>query len=191
MHFLDMVNLKRKIGVGIINQRVVIHPFIPSMANKVEKWLEEMAIKGWELVRFSGWRFFFKKSKPQKRIYLISLHFDKSKGISYDYYRVKELYGKSKAIINKAYCEIFEADESKIDYNFYLFKRIRNKYYKKHYLKLSIFSFVSILLSLHFWRYIFLLLTTIIPSLFAFVYSIVSLFIILKTDAILKNHQYY
>ena len=104
--------------------------------------------------------------------------------MSYDFYRAKDIYAKSKADINKwlydvtqinkRVYDIFEVDSCKIDRQFYDYRIMRNRYYRNHYVKLAIFSFVFIAQSLicslinpKFW-------ISGVPFLISFVYAIIS-----------------
>lgn len=169
---------------GKVMRKTMLHPYTPAMVNYVEKWLTKMSLDGWKLVDKKGWQFCFVRSRKEARHYFIYSGFDASKGISYDFYRAKDIYAKSKADINKRLYDvtqinkrvydIFEVAPCKIDRQFYDYRIMRNRYYRNHYVKLAIFSFVFIALSLigllinpKFW-------ISGVPFLISFVYAVIS-----------------
>ena len=131
----------------------VFRPFYPAMINRIEAWLAVMASEGWTLIEQTGWKFVFIQSTPKETEYFMNTFFDSSKGIWFDYFMAKRQYElkrsklKSNKLIKSTY-DIFEIDLSKKDKNFAIYKHIRNKYYKKHYLGLLILSVILVILNL-------------------------------------------
>lgn len=129
-------------------RRVVFHPYVPAMVNQVENWLTAMSIDGWKLVDNKGWHFYFLKSREEERKYFIYSGFDSTQGITYDFYRAMDMYSKSKSKLFKRTYSIFEVDPNKIDDDFLIYRMLRNKFYRKHYIKMTFFCLLFITLSL-------------------------------------------
>lgn len=123
--------------------KIIIRPFIPAMVNSVERWLMQMSVQGLFLVNMNGWKFTFEEKAIEEAEFFLYSSFGTSKGISADYCRAREKYGKRRSGINKSYCNVFEVDSAKKDSNFLIYKNERNLYYKKHYLRLLIFSLIA------------------------------------------------
>lgn len=160
----------------------VIRPRLPAMVNYSERWLRQKASAGWKLIHNDRCRFVFRRCEPYDGHFLMYSGFDKSKGLSYDYYRIRENYKKSKSEINKQQSDIFEADAAKIDSDYWGFIRTRNKYYLRHYEKLCLFSglnsVIALCVALVDIRSWFISFVFIVP----FMYSLISL-LLLKTSA--------
>ena len=163
-------------------KKKIVRPHIPAMVNRTERWLQEQASNGWRLTRYNHWIFVFQKCKPYDTHYLMYSSFDKSKGLSYDYLRIKQKYKKAKSQINQAPVAVFEADNAKVDSDYYRFIGIRNKFYITHYIRLSWVSSICagialciVLGEIQTW---FLLLLCLV----AFAYAFIS-FLILRKDA--------
>lgn len=174
-----------------MNKKTIIHPYVPAMINRIEIWLTVMALNGWTVIDFSGWKFTFEEKAPKKIEYFMYSGFDASRGFSYNYYRAKEQYGNNKAKINKSNTGVFEIDTTKKDNNFNKIRVVRNTYYKTHYVKLLIISLVFCLGALlivlcepNAWGLLF-------PWVIILVYAIVSLWLILndtKPEGTDRNH---
>lgn len=156
----------------------VIRPCLPAMVNFTERWLRQKAFDGWKLIHNNRCRFVFRRCKPYDGHFLMYSGFDKSKGLSYDYYRIRENYKKSKSEINNQQSYIFEADAAKIDSDYWGFIRTRNKFYLSHYKKLCLFSgLISIivlcvaLVDIRSW---FISIVAMVP----FLYSLLSLILL-------------
>lgn len=128
----------------------IIKPFIPSMSNAIEIWLTKMALNGFALVSISGWKFTFIESSPRYREYCIYSGFGASKGIWADYYLVKQLCSNTKTKLSNDSYRIFEIDENKDKQTIHQFKKLRKRYYFKHYFSMLILTlfFSSILFGL-------------------------------------------
>lgn len=129
-------------------KKKVFKLYVPAMVNQIEDWLYNEAALGWVLISKRGWGFTFEKSSPKHKEYFAYFSVDKTFGFDNDYYRAKEKYAKKKAPISKNSYEIFEIDLLKKDSDFYTYKKARDSYYKKHYLKLLIFSLAFVICSI-------------------------------------------
>ena len=172
-----------------MDKKIVFHPYIPAMINHVEKWLTDMSDKGWKLVRKDGWKFYFIKSFKQERRYFMYTGFDASKGFSHEYYRAQKKFAKSGTEINKRTDGVFEVDPCKMDDDFHFYRMIRNKYYRKHYIKLALFSsfFVALSLAISIYNFYFLFVIG-IPYLIMFIYAFVSILMICCSEKQQHNH---
>lgn len=124
------------------------HPYRHTTVNETEAWLKNQAENGLRLVDKKYSLFTFRKCKPYETEYFMYSSFNANAGIFHDYHVAKELYGKNGSEINKLFVDVFEVDFQRIDKQFYVYKKLRNDYYKKHYFHLSIFSSIFLLLSL-------------------------------------------
>lgn len=168
-----------------MSTKKVFIPFILARINKVEAQLSNICLDGWELVDVKGWSFFFRKTSPTKRMYFVYRNFDRSKGISFDYHRAKQIYSKRNSNLSNPY--IFEIDTSKIDANLYSYIDIRNRYHIKFYVLLSIASLITELLlvfisSQYGWWYCVVFSGVVL-------YSLISLAIMVFDTARLKKHR--
>ncbi len=125
-----------------------LYPYTPATIILLEKWLCKMAASGWRLERKSGWKFVFRKCKPYSTQYFYYSSFGTNLGIYYDYCQCKRRYSHSGSIINKLPSSIFEVDIEKIDADFSGYVYLRNKFYKKHYVGLLIYSLIHTVLAL-------------------------------------------
>ena len=123
------------------------HPYFPFGIIRLEKWLSKMALSGLKLQSVNGWNFIFISSEPKERKYFCYSGFAKEKGISYDYFRAKELYSVRKSPLNKSTYDVFEVDLQRIDEKYDRYVEQRNRYYKNHYGKLLCFWIFMFVLS--------------------------------------------
>ena len=137
--------------------------YFPSTINTMERWLIKKAHDGWKLIDKRGWKFVFAKCSPYEAKFFSYSGFDSSRGFSYDYLASKNIYSKSKSIINKSNLEVFEVDLNKIDNGFKILVLLRNKYYLKHYLYLSIMNFFCVLVMLFIVNVCWIILFFLIP----------------------------
>ena len=159
----------------------IIYPYVPAMSNTVERWLKQRTVEGWRLVENNQWRFTFIKCAPYESEYFMYSGFGKSAGLSFDYHMVKMKYGKAKSKINKEHSPICEVDIIKIDMDYTTYKKLRNKYYIKHYLALSLYSLLNLICG---WLVVLsygAMLILVVLWFLIFLYAIISL-IILKRD---------
>lgn len=168
----------------------ILHPYIPAMVNRTERWLKQKSNEGWRPIEFNRIFVTFRKCSPYNGEFLIYSGFDASKGLSFDYNTTKTKYQKATSKINKLIRTVFEADPTKLDSEYFRFKKMRNAYYLKHYALLSVFSFfavtglsVTMLLSPFRLYLVFLMIVWQILLIYAFVSLL-----ILKLDIILKDN---
>ena len=129
-------------------KKTVYRPFLPAMVNETEEWLTRMSAQGLELVYMNRWKFVFELSnKNKENEYFVYSGFDASKGFSYEFYRAKEKYAK-KSELKKANCSAFSVDPKKRDDEFEIYRNLRDKYYKRHYLLLLLITLIFGVLSL-------------------------------------------
>lgn len=173
---------KRMCLDGKVYRKVTIHPYIPAMVQQVEKWLEKMSQDGWKLEDKKGWIFYFIKCKKHNKKYFMYSGFDSSIGWSYDYYRAKEKYSNSQSALFKQTYQIFEIDPKKIDDDYIQYRMSRNKFYKKHYIKLAFFCITFILLTLIVSFYSPLFWIVSLPFVLDLIYAIVSIIILIRGE---------
>lgn len=128
-----------------MQRKTIIHPFISAMVNQVESWLSDMSLNGWILEEQKGWKFTFVKSASKKREYFMYSAVDLSKGFWADYHMAEKRYKLNQSKLMSS-CSMFEVDSNKIDAQYSQYKSIRNNYYKKHYLKLFLSTFICIVI---------------------------------------------
>ena len=118
-----------------------IHLHTPATVNKTEMWLKQQAKEGWKLIDVNGWNFLFRKCNPYDGEYLMYSTFGAENGLSFDYHMTKNKYGKSngKSELNKRSKEIFEADITKLDKEYFRFVKMRNSNYLRHYICFAAF----------------------------------------------------
>lgn len=137
-----------------------------------------MSLNGWHIIDTNGWNFKFIKGCPNRKLYFSYVFFDLSKGISYDVWYAKTKYRSKRSRLEDKGIALFEVDVTKIDNDFDRVVSLRNDYYKIHYLKLSIFSFVFCLVNLIVLLYIHMLWPLMLVCSCILVYSLISLCII-------------
>ena len=157
---------------------IVTYMYIPANINRLELWLKNKASEGYRLVKMSGWRFWFEKSKAREREYFICHNFDNGKGIEYDFLMAKKKYGIKKTMLWENAAIFFEANPQRTDDEYLRTKRLRNHYYQKHYLGLSIFLAVLLLISICLVFYKINIIISLLLIFPMFLYSLISLLII-------------
>ena len=164
--------------------------YVPAMINRVEEWLSSKSEVGWDLIAYNGWKFSFfpEKKTPKRKQYFMYSGFDAKPGFSYDFLSAKERYGNKKSKISSKELCVFEIDENKKDQSFYSYLNARNNYYKKHYIGLSIFSLLLVLLVILLISYENKLFPLLIITGFVHFYADISL-IIISLDQKKLNHQ--
>lgn len=165
----------------------VLFPYIPALVNRLEKWLTKMSLNGWHLIDVTGWKFRFIKARPTSKYYFSYAFFDLSKGISYDVCRAKTKYSSNRCKFKDKGITLFEVDITKIDDDFESFIRLRNYYYKIHYLKLSIFVFSLCMANLIVSLYTHMLWPLFLVCSCILVYSLISLCVISYDSIIMKR----
>lgn len=144
-----------------------MYPHTKATVNRTEAWLKQQAKDGWKLIDLNGWSFVFRKCTPSDREYLMYSSFRTEKGLWDGYHMINKLYGKApgKSEINKKTKGIFEADITKLDKGYFQFVKMRNSYYLKTYIG------VTVLL-------VFFLLIILVAALFGNNYNILYLLLL-------------
>lgn len=157
-----------------------IHLHIPAMINRTELWLKRQANAGWRLIEVHRNVFVFRKCSPYEGEYLMYSTFGKEKGLSFDYYMTKKIYGKTngKSELNRQNGGVFEADTTKLDEEYYRFVRMRNSYYLKHYIGLTaiFLIFMALVIGitlLEDYKAITLMIVVLPPLIYALISSII------------------
>ena len=114
------------------------HFYHVSRLEELERWLGEMAKKGYRLAEARGFRFTFEECMPSEREYFCyySPLFEKNDPFRMEYCRCKVQYGLRKSPLNKNGKStefFFEADPKKIDCLYLAAKRARRAHYRKCY----------------------------------------------------------
>ena len=170
----------------------IFRPYTIDFVPNIEKYLEEQALKGYELVDVGFWTFTFEESKPKKREYFIyeAPFADKTDKFLSSYLFAKRKYQKKKTRLNKELSSCFEVDPDKKDDSWTFYRKSRTRYYLKYRIisaiVLLLLLTVFVVLSFHNpWMIVFSAFTAI-----PFVYHLFSIvWLKLQLKNLLRNES--